>query len=197
MTDVDAERAKGPDYSYRASLIGAPWEFRLTPTALVWSIGARSGTVPYADVRKVQMLFRPGTMQQGTFVTYLWADGHPKVTINSTSRKNVFESLWQDASYRDFIVALHRRLADSGARPDLMRGVKPYIYWPGVALLAMAALGFALLIVRALQTQAWGGAAFIAAFFAVFVWQLGGYFRRNKPGVYRADDLPDDLLPGG
>ena len=50
---------------------------------------------------------------------------------------------------------------------------------------------------RALQTHSIGVAAFIAAFMALFLWQGGNFFRRNKPGSYRPDALPPELMPKG
>ncbi len=182
-------------YRYRPSLIGAAWEFHLTESALHWSIGRQSGQIPYADFHKVQLSFRPGTMQEGSYVTYIWSQARPKVTIASTSRKSLMDVTRQDASYRDFILALHRHLVAAGARPEYVRGVKAYVYWPGIVIMTGASVGFVMLVVRALQTAAWAGAAFIAAFLALFLWQFGGYFRRNRPGVYRPDDVPLELLP--
>lgn len=196
MTDQDGNGSGGPHYSYRPSLIGPPLDLRLKPHALAWSLGSRTGEIPYSDIRKIQLMFRPGTVQNGTFVCYIWPASSPKVTITSSSRRSMVDVTRQDAPYRDFIVALHRHLANSGAPPEYVRGVKPYVYWPGIAIMAVASLGFAMLIVRALQTQAWAGAGFIAAFLGLFLWQLGGYFRRNRPGDYRADNVPVELLPG-
>jgi hypothetical protein len=51
------------------------------------------------------------------------------------------------------------------------------------------------LVVRALQEGAYGGAAFIVAFIALFVWRGWNFFSRNRPGVYRPDALPALLLP--
>lgn len=197
MTDNNAaSETRAPDYSYKPSLIGSPLEFRLTETSLDWSMGHRAGQIPYRDIKRVQLAFRPGTVQQGSFVTFIWSEREPKLTITSTSRRSIVDVTRQDASYRDFVQALHRRLHDAGAAPEYVRGVKPYTYWPGLAFMSVAALGFALLIVRALQTQAWAGAAFIALFLGLFLWQIGGYFRRNRPGRYRPDAVPAELLPG-
>jgi hypothetical protein len=60
---------------------------------------------------------------------------------------------------------------------------------------AAVALGLAVLIVRALQADAIAGALFIAAFLALFLWQGGHFFRRNRPGLYRPDAPPRDLMP--
>ena len=37
----------------------------------------------------------------------------------------------------------------------------------------------------------------IAAFLALFLWQGGNFFRRNRPGLYRPDAPPEELLPQG
>jgi hypothetical protein len=46
-----------------------------------------------------------------------------------------------------------------------------------------------------LQTAAWSGAAFIAAFLGFFLWQAGTFFRRNRPGTFRPDAVPETVLP--
>ena len=56
-------------------------------------------------------------------------------------------------------------------------------------------LGLAGLVVRALQADAKGGAAFIAVFLALFFWQGGDFLRRNRPGLYRPDALPAQVMP--
>ena len=58
--------------------------------------------------------------------------------------------------------------------------------------------GLALLMVRALQFEAWSPAALIAAaLFGLFLWQGGTFFKRNRPGRYRPDAVPGDLVPPG
>jgi hypothetical protein len=39
-------------------------------------------------------------------------------------------------------------------------------------------------------------AAFLASN-GLFVWQSTSYFQRNRPGRYRPDALPAQLVPGG
>jgi hypothetical protein len=51
------------------------------------------------------------------------------------------------------------------------------------------------MIMRALQSGALAGAAFIAAFLGLFLWHGGNFLRRNRPGLYRPDALPEMLLP--
>ena len=74
-------------------------------------------------------------------------------------------------------------------------GSPAWIYWPGLAVFVAASLGLAGLIVRALMTEAWSGAAFVAAFLALFLWQAGNIFRRNRPGAFSPDAVPPQVLP--
>lgn len=190
------ESAADPVYTYRPSLLGAPFEFRLAPDAFEWRKGSRTGRAPYGTIRRIRLSFRPATMQRHRFVAEVWPANGPRVDIVSTSWRTMMEQERLDAAYNAFVIELNRRVAASGGTPLLQTGSPPLLYWPGVAVLVAASLGFAVLIVRALQVQAWGGAAVVAGFLVLFMWQAGGFFRRNRPGTYRADALPAAVLPG-
>jgi hypothetical protein len=73
--------------------------------------------------------------------------------------------------------------------------VPAFLYWPGLALFAGVALAIAVLAVRALGIGDYAGAALLGGLFALFVWQSGTYFKRNQPGRYRPDAVPNDLVP--
>jgi hypothetical protein len=49
--------------------------------------------------------------------------------------------------------------------------------------------------VRVLQAGAIVSAAIVGAFLALYLWQAGNFFRRNRPGTYRPDALPADVMP--
>jgi hypothetical protein len=102
-----------------------------------------------------------------------------------------------DKPYSAFVTALHRRLAACDAPASYEQGSNPILYWPGLAVFSAMSFGLAFLIMRALQSDAMAGAAFIAAFLALFLWHGGNYFRRNRPGVYSPDALPELLVPKG
>jgi hypothetical protein len=103
----------------------------------------------------------------------------------------------QDQAYGAFVRELHRRIAAAGAAVAYDRGSPPLLYWPGLAVFAGVVVGFAVLIVRALEIGAYAGAAVVGAFLALFGWQSGNYFWRNRPGRYRPDALPKALVPDG
>jgi hypothetical protein len=195
VTAETPETDGGIVYTYRPSLLGAPWQFELAAEGIRWIAGRRSGEVRYGAMRRVRLSYRPANMQSYRFITEIWAEGAPKLRIVSTSWKSMFEQERLDKAYVAFVAALHRRLADANVAAVYERGSHPLMYWPGLAVFVIICLGFAVLVVRGLQQNAWAGAAFIAAFLLFFVWQGGTFFRRNRPGLYRPDAPPADLLP--
>jgi len=182
-------------YAYKPSLMGAPFEFRLTPDALVWSRGRQSGRTPYGLIRRIRLCFRPMTMQNYRFLAEVWTADGPKLQIASTSWKSLVEHERFDAGYRAFVTELSRRVGAAGGHTLFQAGSPVVLYWLGMVVFLGASFALAALIVRALQVEAWGGAAFIAAFLAFFLWQAGTFFHRNRPGTFRPDAVPPAVLP--
>ncbi|MCX7298626.1 MAG: hypothetical protein WCG00_11175 [Hyphomicrobiales bacterium] len=184
-------------YSYRPSLMGAPWVFHLTSDGLAWENGRRSGHVLYRDIRRVRLSFKPVSLQTQRYVMEVWASGAPKLQAVSSSWKSMVEHERLDKAYCAFVAELHRRMAEANAPVSFEHGSHPLRYWPGLAIFAAVSLGLAFLILRALQSEAPAGAAFVAAFLGLFIWHGANYFRRNRPGVYTPNALPELLLPKG
>jgi hypothetical protein len=184
-------------YAYRPSLLGAAWEFRLAGDGIDWAAGRKGGHIPFRAVRRLRMSYRPASMQSHRFMTELWADGAPKLEILSSSWKSMVEQERLDGRYTAFVAELHRRIALAAAPARFEKGSNPLLYWPGLIAYIGVSLGLALLLVRALQANAKGGAVFIGGFLALFLWQGGNFFRRNRPGRYSPEALPADLLPKG
>lgn len=198
MSDGNAKAAgDGLVYAYRPSLLGAPWQFKLADDGIEWSAGRRLGHIPYRNVRRLRMSFRPANMQTQRFLTEVWADGEPTLKISSSSWKGMFEQERLDKSYSAFVAELHRRLIQAAAPVRYEQGMHALRYWPGLAVFAAILLGLCVLIVRALQAGELSGAAFIVAFLALFIWQGGVFLRRNRPGFYHPEAPPAALLPKG
>jgi hypothetical protein len=192
---VSEEGADDPYYSFKPALLGAPWELRLRPDALEWTLGFRTGRVPYDSIRRLRLSFRPVTMQSYRFLTEIWSDANPRITIASSSWKSIVEQERQDAAYTAFISELHRRIAKVPARARFQTGSPVIIYWIGAAICIAAGIALVLLTGRALQMREWTGAALVGGFLVLFAWQIGTFFRRNLPGTYRPDALPAHVLP--
>jgi hypothetical protein len=185
-------------YVYKPALMGAPWELALRPDALAWRSGRHEGRIPYASITHVRLSFRPVTMQTRRFLTEIWSPGSgPKLTIASTSWVSMLEQAPQDAAYGAFVRALHRRIAAAGAGTAFVAGSPALVYWSGLAVFAAVALTLVALTVRALTIGEFAGAALVGGFLALFLWQAGLFFLRNRPGRYRPEALPAQLVPGG
>jgi hypothetical protein len=199
--DMSIDRASAGEgavaYAYRPSLLGAAWEFKLTGDGIDWAAGRKAGHIPFRSVRRLRMSYRPASMQSHRFMTELWAEGAPKLKILSSSWKSMVEQERKDKSYAAFVAELHRRIALAGPPARFEKGSHPLLYWPGLLVFVGVALGFAALIARALQAGAMSGAAFVGGFLVLFLWQGGNFFRRNRPGLYRPEALPAELMPKG
>lgn len=197
MSGERAGAAESTAYAYRPSLLGAAWEFKLVGDGIDWSAGRKAGHIPFRTVRRLRMSYRPASMQSHRFMTELWADGAPKLEILSSSWKSLVEQERLDKPYAAFVAELHRRVALAAPPARFEQGSHPLLYWPGLIAFGGVSLGLALLIVRALQADSKGGAAFVGAFLVLFLWQGGNFFRRNRPGFYRPEALPPELMPKG
>ena len=102
-----------------------------------------------------------------------------------------------DAEYVAFIAELHRRMAAAGSTASFEAGSAPVIYWVGAVVFAGLCLALAALAVRALQADAFAAAAIVGGFLALSLWQVGTFFRRNRPATYRPDALPEQVMPQG
>ena len=182
-------------YTYRPTALGAARHFTLSDEGIDWDSGPVSGHVPYRQVRRLRMSFKPVSMQSHRFTTELWGEDAPRLKIISTSWKSMFEQERQDRSYSVFVRELHRRVSESASPVRFERGTSPWIYWPGFALFVAVALGVAGGAVQALHAGAYVGAAFAGAFLALYLWQIENFLRRNRPGVYSPEALPKDVMP--
>lgn len=183
------------EYSYKPSLMGGVWTFRLAPDELQWSMGSVSGQVAYQDIRRIRMSFRPVTMQSYRFLTEIWADRAPKLPIVSSSWKSLTEQERLDEGYTRFIVALHEKIAAANGHPQLQTGAYALLYWPGVVIFVVICLATIGILVRSLQHAETIATLLLMAFFAFLVWQLGRFFKRNLPRRYTLDAIPNDVLP--
>jgi len=193
--DAAAPSDGEPVYAYKPNLVGSPWIFRLARRGLEWEYGRRSGTVPYDQVKRVRMSFRPATMQGYRFVTEVWSPLAPKLQISSTSFKGLMEQARQDQDYIAFVGELHRRLDAAGAAARFDSGMNPILYWPGVAVMALIGVALFIFLVKVLLSGDLTGALVVIGVMVLFVWQVGTIFYRNRPRSYRPDDPPPAVMP--
>jgi hypothetical protein len=182
-------------YAYKASLVGAAHQFELTDEGLGWRIGGKSGLWPYAAISAIRLSYRPVSMQSRRFRADIDGAGLGRIVLLSTSWQTSVLMAPQDRDYRAFVAKLHRRMGEAGSNAVLTGGLKPRLYIAALVLLALVAVAMAGLLVRAIMTGELAGILFLLGFAALFVWQVGGFVRRNRPQTYSFDHLPEPLLP--
>jgi hypothetical protein len=182
-------------YTTKASLMGAPYEFRIGPEALHYRIGRHTGIVAYAAISRIRLSYRPLSNQTRRYLIEISSPGTPRLAIPSTSVRGLLSQDRQDTEYVAFVRRLHARLSGRNAHAELLAGSPPYLYWPALVMFAGLVAGLPLALGRAFWTGATGAAALLTFFFGYFIWQLGMFFWRNRPGTYTVDELPERVLP--
>ena len=195
MQVSDGQGGSITSYAYKASLIGSAHRFELTDEGLSWRIAGRSGVWRYDEISAIRLSFRPVSMQQHRFRADVTHTGGGRIAILSTSWQTAALMEPQDRGFRNFLVELHARMAKAGSRAELTAGLGRKTYAAVLAFLAMLAVAMAGLLIRALMIGEFAGVLFILGFAALFVWQVGGFVRRNQPRSYSFDRLPAGLLP--
>jgi len=182
--DSPNEAAAGVRYAYKASLIGWAHRFELTNGGLSWQIGSKFGIWPYADISAIRLSYRPVSMQSRRFRAEIenMSGGH--ISILSTTWQTAALMAAPDEDYGAFITGLHERLERAGSGAALIGGLRPRVYAAALTLLMLVTIAMAGLLVRAVATDEWTGALFLAGFAALFAWQIGGFVRRNRPPAY-------------
>ncbi len=195
MPVLGADAASATSYAYKASLIGSAHRFELTDAGLSWHIAGRSGLWRYDEISAIRLSFRPVSMQQHRFRADVSHTDGGRIRILSTSWQTAALMAPQDNGFRDFIIALHARMANAGSRAELTAGLGRKTYAAVLAFLAVLTVAMAGLLIRALMIGEFAGALFIIGFAALFTWQIGGFVRRNQPQVYSFDRMPRSVLP--
>lgn len=185
----------GSHYTFKPSLVGSAWQFDLTGEGLSWQVKGKHGVWPLEKIAAIRLSYRPVSMQSRRFRADIEDTRGERVTIYSTTWHTVALMSPQDNGYRAFIVELHRRLAAIGSKAVLVVGINRAIYVAGLAVLGVVSIAMLGLLIRALTTGQFAGALFLTGFAAWFIWQIGGFMRRNQPRNYTLDALPEDVLP--
>ena len=184
----------GTHYLFKGSLAGGAKQFELTDAGLSWQ-ATKTRVWPLSSIAAIRLSYRPSSMQSWRFRADIQNRDREMVTLYSTTWHSISTMVRQDEAYRAFIVELHCRLKAAGAKVFLVAGINPILYFAGLIAMALIALSIAGLFVRALWIGEFAGALFLVAFAGWFVWQIGGFMKRNRPRTYTLDALPDDVLP--
>lgn len=182
-------------YGYRPSAAGATWQFELDDGGLHWQIGRRRGIVNYRDVTRVVMSYRPTSMQAERYRMNIRTSKGLRLPVLSATAMGPALVEPQNAAYRSFVLELHRRLAAADSVANFRAGLSSSVFTVALVAATLVVGAMVALLIRAVLIGSWGGAFFMIGFGALFVWQVGGFLRRNWPRSYSASQPPFQMLP--
>jgi len=184
----------GTHYLFKSSLEGGAKQLTLSDAGLTVQ-ATRTELWPLESIAAIRLSYRPASMQAWRFRADIETLSGQSIKIFSTTWHSISQMARQDDDYRAFITELHRRLASVHSSARLTAGINPVLYMAGLVVMALIGISILGLFVRALVTAEFAGALFLAGFGGWFVWQIGGFMRRNRPRGYTFDALPKDVLP--
>ena len=184
----------GTHYLFKSSLAGGAKQLTLSDAGLTVQ-ATRTELWPLESIAAIRLSYRPASMQAWRFRADIETLSGQSIKIFSTTWHSISQMARQDDDYRAFITELHRRLASVHSSARLTDGINPVLYMAGLVVMALIGISILGLFVRALVTAEFAGALFLAGFGGWFVWQIGGFMRRNRPRGYTFDALPKDVLP--
>ncbi len=169
----------------------------------VWTIlpDALSGTddknqtrhIPFASIRRVRLRFEPTRQQPNKYAMHI--EGGDFATITNINYRGIADFEDQSAEYTNFVRAFHEAVTASGAEPEFASGSTPGAYLANILmsvfiLTVLAGVGFLALTAGILWLVA--VKALIILFYIPNLLRL---LKKNKPGQYRPDHLPEQHLP--
>ncbi len=182
-------------YTHSPRPFGGPISFALKGDGLTVDSGRKVREVRLGAVETVRMTFEPGRLGQKAFRTKVVMKDGKSFTFSSINWKSLVEAQELTSEYRAFAQALCAAVARANPKARFIAG-KPWWLWVSTAALGVVSLlAMAVLIWRAFQMGSMGVAGLGVLFAVVGVWQIEPLVRLNKPRPFRAEALPQDLLP--
>jgi hypothetical protein len=195
QANTSIDTISGLTYSYRPRMMGADYAFRLASQTLDWDIGKRAGQIPYRDVVRIRLSFRPANLAGSRFVTEIWSREGIKLLIASVSMRSLFDFENRGPAYRDFVAKLCRRASAENPGCRLETGFPKWRWWPAMIVGVVAFLAALYLCVSVLLSGELGVGAALTAFGLFFGWQIGSMIVRNRPRTFISSEIPRDVLP--
>lgn len=182
-------------YAFHPRLGGAGVRLTLDGETLSYVVGAREGRLRLADIARLHLRFQPAKFASATFeMDVIGAEG-TRLRVASASRTGLTNVRDQGPDYAAFVRALHGALTTAGTRVECRGGYGALRWGLMVALGAVAGAGLVAVVAFALLERQWTTAALIALLALLVGWPMVETLRRNRPLVYRLDELPQRLLP--
>ncbi|WP_457091670.1 hypothetical protein [Microvirga sp. P5_D2] len=182
-------------YTHSPRPIGSPITFTIKGDRLIVDTGRKVHEVQLGAVEVVRMTYEPGRVGQKAFRTRVVMKDGKAFNFSSLNWKSLVEAQEMTMEYRAFAESLCAAIAKANPQARFIAG-KPWWLWATTFTVAIASLlAMAVLIWRAAQMGSTAVALLGVLFAVVGVWQIEPMIRLNKPRVFRAGELPNELMP--
>jgi hypothetical protein len=182
-------------YQFRPRAIGPAHAFRIGTHSLEWDLAGRRGRVAYPMIARIRLAYRPSNFGTRRFIAEIWPRNDARVEIASASFRSLVSTDDQLPSYRTFVRELHRRIVEAGGDCRFEAGLAAWRWWPMAAVGAAASVALLVVAVQTIGRGDFAGAVVVAAFIALFAWQMLPLIRRNRPRRYDPRAIPEEVLP--
>lgn len=182
-------------YAHRAKPYSSELELRLTDRELIAEKGKSKQAYRLEKLERIRLSFSPRNTAKLTFVCEIRASDGSSVAFDNLNWKSLIETERLDAPFRALVLALIERASRANPKLTLEAGVGP------VKFNVMRLVGFALvgtLVGATVYAGAKGntvvafGALALGIYLARWLWD---FLSRNRPRVFTADAVPDNVLP--
>lgn len=196
MDDVAAP----PTYIARANVLEYEAIWRLGPDALELQGGPTAGPdvilrFPYRDIVDVRLSYAPSRVDSGRYRCDLRTRSGQRLAILSTHYAGIADFEDRASTYVPFVRALVARVADVNPSASFRRGKRPFAYWSELIFLtvmvAILVLVLSLVGFGPLSDVTWAKLFIVLGSIPLLI----VYTRKNWPGSFKPDAIPDDLLP--
>lgn len=169
--------------------------FALTDDGLFVDNGRRQETIPYAAIQTLRLTFGYRNIGTPIFMCRIRRERGRTVTLSNLNWKGYVEYEAQNKGYTLFVRELVQKIAAANPHILFERGRPGLSYFLTLAVGVSALVGFAGATLFGLMRGNWLLATLGIIFLFPFSRQVHGMITRNRPGLFKPDALPSDLLP--
>ena len=177
-------------YHFRRSALDDPSTYTLEEDALIIESKIKK-EIPYEKIDSIRLRYNPTRINPNLFECII-ENKIGKIKLNNMNYKAPYDFDDNSKEYNEFIIQLHNKL-QKYEKIKFYTGVSwgMYIFYVILTLFTLWLLSSVLISMGASSTL-----IFIKFLFFGFLLYLGiKYFIKNKPQKYKADQIPDKLLP--
>lgn len=182
-------------YSFRKSAFEKEKSYELTKEGIkVVDHEGKESLVEYTAILRVNPAF-VSTKSNSFYQCTLKLKNGESVLLKSQHYVGLANFEDRNEPYVNFVKGLHKILSTANPDIEYKKGIGRIAYLASMLLFVIAGIAFPIVAIAMLIGGKWlyGGIALVSSVLLIF--RMVNYSKRNKPGTYMPDAMPDTLLP--